>query len=101
MTRGEKITAGLVVAAALAVIAWSGGTFSAHADIGAGQDEPGQDDDAAITARAARGHLCGDVPGAITGRHPLYRRHDGHAMRRHLVGGGWAWFLNPPTQADL
>jgi hypothetical protein len=100
VTRAEKWTAVLAVIGGLAALAWAGGQFSASADVGAGSDDGDTNTPDIAALRAARGQLCGDVPG-LPERHPLHRRHDGHAMRSALCAGGWSWFLDPPMEAFL
>lgn len=99
MTRAEWAAAGVAVIAAAAVIGWQCGGIRLSA-----KAELTTDDTAAVPgdldAAVARGHLCGDVPG-LADCHPLHRRHDGHAMRAALTGGGWDWFLSPPAEAAL
>lgn len=99
MTRGEWAAAAAAVLGAAAVIGWQTGGFqlNAKASLTADANAPQPDE---LGDLVARGHVCGDVPG-LHARHPLHRRHDGHAMRAALTSGGWAWFLDPPAEAAL
>lgn len=96
MTRGQKTAAAvaLLAAAAAAVWGWQSGGFNLQAHLGADADT-GPD----AGTRLAPGGCRDD--GQLPLRHGLYRRHDGHAMRRQLVDGGWDWYLNPPGEASL
>lgn len=96
MTRGEKGAAAAAVLALAGAAAWAyfgGGevTLDTAAGLTAGYDP-------------AQAHLAqpDEIPGGtLRGRHGLFRRHDGHAMRAALTGGGWSWFLDPPSEASL
>lgn len=98
MTTAEKraLAAAVVLVLAAGVFwGWQSGTIRIQAGVDVGVADKDTAD-----GRAARGHLCGDVPG-VSDRHPLHRRHDGHAMRAALIQGGWDWYLNPPGEAQL
>lgn len=94
MTRGQKTAAAAAILAAAAAAVWGrqSGGFSLQAHLGA---DAGPD----AGTRLAPGGCRDD--GQLPLRHGLYRRHDGHAMRKQLVDGGWDWYLNPPGEASL
>lgn len=81
MTRTQAAIAAAAAAGA-ALLAWQCGILRVTASASAG-----------VPALPPR-------PGGCP-RHPLYRRHDGHAMRAALTGGGWAWYLDPPGSRTL
>jgi hypothetical protein len=98
VTGGQR-AALIAAAAAAALLAWAalvpGGRIRAVA--GVDTSDPGQ-------AGQPDLWLCpaSEIPGGtLPGRHGLFRRHDGAAMRAALQSEGWAWFASPPADQGL
>ncbi|MDA8316514.1 MAG: hypothetical protein M0010_15295 [Actinomycetota bacterium] len=95
MTAGKWVVAGVVVAAAGAIV-WSERTRKGP---GLGAEAEA---DVELSDLPSRRHICqaSDIPEAISGRHPLYRRPSvPRPAATALMTSGWSsWVTRPPSE---